>query len=290
MFNFDIFTDSGSNLTDKLLRKANVIVVPMEYYIDGKTYLSGDNSDSKQISFVYNLLRKKSVIKTSLINADRFEQAFKQSLDKGKDVLYIGMSSGLSGTYMQAKLAADSLHTAYPDRKIITIDSVSGSLGLGLLVYYAAEERRMGKSIEQVADWLNTARYKMQHYFTVNDLMYLKRGGRLSGASALAGTVLHIKPIIAADNDGKLVVAEKQRGRKAALDRIVALFKQNATLPQDQIIGIGHADCIKDAEYLADKIRSITSVKDIIINCIDPVFGSHCGPDCIALFYFAHAR
>lgn len=287
---FDIFTDSGSNLTDKLLRKTNVIIVPMEYYIDGRSYLSGDKNDPKQTGFVYELLRKKAAVKTTLINADRFVQTFKKSLDKGRDVLYIGMSSGLSGTYMQAKLAADSLHTAYPERKIITVDSLSGSLGLGLLVYYAAEEKRMGKSIDEVADWLNSARYKMNHCFTVNDLMYLKRGGRLSGASALAGTVLHIKPIIIANDEGKLVLSEKQRGRKAALDRIVSLFKQNAALPQDQIIGIGHADCPKDAEYLANKIRSIASVKDIIINCIDPVFGSHCGPDCIALFYFANAR
>mgnify|MGYP000892521420 CR=1 FL=1 len=187
-------------------------------------------------------------------------------------------------------LAADTVRERFPDRQVIVIDSLSASIGHGLLVYYAAKLREAGKTVEEAADWVYKNRLKMVHQFTVDDLFFLKRGGRLSGGVAIIGTILQVKPVMHVDNEGRLIVQDKVNGRKKSLNAMFEIFKKNVKDPQNQVIAICHGDCLKDAEYLADKIRTETEVKDIIINFCDPVIGAHSGPGTLALFYMGEAR
>ena len=221
---------------------------------------------------------------------DEFSASFEEILKNGEDILAILISSGISGTYQAAKIAADDLSEKYPERKIIVIDSLSASIGHGLLVYYAAMLEREGKTIDEVAQFVNDNRLKMVHKFTVDDLFFLKRGGRLSGGVAIIGTILQIKPLLHVNDEGKLIAQDKVNGRKKSLNNIFEEFKRNVVDPENQVVAICHGDCIDDAEYLANKIRSEFEVKDIIINYCDPVLGAHAGPGVVALFYFADKR
>ena len=287
---FKIFTDSSCNLTVEMMEDLGVISKSLTLVIDGaemKDYLTDKNFSYKEF---YDKLRNKENIKTSLINVEEFTEAFEGILSSGEDVLAIIFSSGISGTYQAAKIAADDLSEKYPERKIIVIDSLSASIGHGLLVYYAAMLEREGKTIDEVAQFVNDNRLKMVHKFTVDDLFFLKRGGRLSGGVAIIGTILQIKPLLHVNDEGKLIAQDKVNGRKKSLNNIFEEFKRNVVDPENQVVAICHGDCIDDAEYLANKIRSECKVKDIIINYCDPVLGAHAGPGVVALFYFADKR
>lgn len=287
---YKIFTDASCNLSVEMLNDLGVAYRSLTMIIDGQeinNYLTDEKFSFKGF---YDRLRNKEHIKTSLLNVEEFTEAFEEILSNGEDILAILISSGISGTYQAAKIAADDLREKYPERKIIVIDSLAASIGHGLLVYYAAKMQQEGKTIDETADFIYKNRLKLVHKFTVDDLFFLKRGGRLSGGVAVIGTILQIKPVLHVDDNGKLVSQAKVNGRKKSLNAIFDNFKENITDPENQVLAICHGDCLEDAEYLANKIRSEYNVKDIIINYCDPVIAAHAGPGVLALFYLGNER
>ena len=287
---FEIITDSSANLSNSMVKELGIRVIPLTFFLGEEEHSSFNEDVEFDYASFYDRLRKKEHVKTSLINAERFEEQYEKVLSEGKDILAINVSSGISGTFQASKIAADAVRERYPDRQVIVIDSLAASVGQGLLVYYAAMMREEGKSIEETADWIYKNRLKLVHQFTVDDLFFLKRGGRLSGGVAIIGTVLQIKPVLHVDNDGHLIAQEKVKGRKKSLNRIVDMMEGKIENPEEQVLAISHGDCIDDAEYLAKKVREKYNVKDIIINVLDPVIGAHSGPGTVALFYLGNER
>ena len=288
---FKILSDASCNLSAQMMDELGIVYKSLNLISeDGsetKNYLKDKNFSFKGF---YDRLRNKENIKTSLLNVEEFSAAYKEILDGGDDVLAITVSSGISGTYQAAKIAADDLREQYPDRKIIVIDSLCASIGHGLMVYYAAMMKNEGKSIDEVADFVYKNRLNMVHNFTVDDLFFLKRGGRLSGGVAVIGTILQIKPVLHVNNEGKLISLSKVNGRKKSINALFETFKENVVDPDNQVMAICHGDCLEDAEYLANKIRSEFNPKDIIINYCDPVIAAHAGPGVLALFYMGKER
>jgi DegV family protein with EDD domain len=259
--------------------------------IDGQnyhSYLEGQHVDLQQF---YTMMREGKVITTSLPNLGDAQNAIRRVLDQGRDVLYLGFSSGLSGTYEAVDLLLRALALEYPDRKIYTVDTLAASGGQGLLVWHAIQHARAGESIEQVRDWVEVNKLHLAHWFTVDDLMFLFRGGRVSRTSAWAGTLLNIKPVMHVDDEGHLIPLEKVRGRKKSLNALVDHMAQTANKPIDeQMVFITHGDCIDDANYVANQVKERFGVKDVIINYVDPVIGAHSGPGTMALFFLASER
>lgn len=283
---FVLVTDSSANLPEDLIKKFDIKIISLSFFVDNEEYLSYKEDETTDISKFYKMMRSGKVIKTSLINEDTFIKNFEKYLREGHDILYIGMTSGISGTYNASVLASDSLKEMYPDRRIVTIDSLSVSLGLGLLVYYAALLKEKGKSIDEIKEWIEENKLKMRHQFTVEDLMFLKRGGRIPATVAIIGSVLNIKPLLKVDKTGILVNIGKARGRKNSLDKIFETLECAEDI-ENQYIGITHGDCIDDVNYLVNKIKEKYKPKDIIINYVDPVIGAHSGPGTMALFFLA---
>lgn len=291
MNEYVIITDSTTDLGPDILKDMDVRVLPLKYTIEGKTY--DDNTDVIVMDTheFYDKLRAGSMSKTTQLNADEFKAAFTEYLEAGKDILYIGFSTGLSGTFQSACIARDDIMESYPERKLICVDSLAASMGEGLLVYEADKLRKEGKSIEEVAQWLKDNVDHMAHWFTVDDLNFLKRGGRVSAATAVVGTVLGIKPILHVDDEGHLINVGKVRGRKASLDALVNKIGETASIdPAKQTIFISHGDCIEDAKYVAKQIMLKYKTKDIKIHYVGPVIGGHAGPGVVALFFFANKK
>ena len=238
----------------------------------------------------YAKLREGKMSTTSQINADEFTRTFEPILEAGEDVLYIAFSSGLSGTCQSAYIARDELKEKYPERKIYVFDSLCASMGEGLLVYQAALLKRAGTDVDSLYKWLGENVLKLCHWFTVDDLNHLKRGGRVSTTAALVGTMLGIKPVLHVDDEGHLIPVSKVRGRRQSLDARVQKMAETAIHPDEQTIFISHGDCLKDAEYVAEQVRSKFGVKNIQINSIGPVIGAHSGPGTVALFFFGTQR
>jgi DegV family protein with EDD domain len=211
-------------------------------------------------------------------------------LKSGRDILSISFSSALSGTYNSARIAKEELQEKYPERKIIVIDSLSASMGQGLLVYHAAKRKQEGKSIEEVAKWVEENKLKLCHLFTVDDLNHLRRGGRLSPISAILGTILRVKPLLHVSIEGKLTVVSKSRGRHTSLDMLVQQMEKTIENPEGQTVFISHGDCLEEAEYVKEKMLAKLPIKDVVINYVGPVIGSHSGPGTIAIFYFGNDR
>ena len=212
-------------------------------------------------------------------------------LDAGRDVLYLGFSSGLSGTYEATELLAKQLRGEYPDRKIYTVDTLAASGGQGLLVWHACQHAEAGEGIDVVRDWVEGNKLRLAHWFTVDDLMFLWRGGRVSKTSAWAGTLLNIKPVLHVDDEGHLIPMEKVRGRKKSLTALLNHMEKTGTQPlADQMVFITHGDCLEEAQWLEQQIRERFGVRDIVVNCIDPVIGAHSGPGTMALFFLASSR
>ncbi len=290
---FEIITDSCCNLTDDLIEKYKLNILSLVFLVGGKeynSYIPGEKTDLKQF---YTMMRNKDHITTSCVNADLCQRTFSAILDQGKDILYIGFSSGLSATYQTAHLVLEELREKYPDRKIYDVDSLSAAMGQGLLVCYAAKMRENGDDIEAVYNWLLNNRLNLAHWFTVDDLFFLMRGGRVSKTAAVFGSMLGIKPVMHVDDEGHLVPVSKVRGRKAALNALVDKMCESAISTmdvKDQTVFISHGDCIEDAEYVASCVRDRLGVDDIVINCLDPVIGAHAGPGTVALFFMADKR
>lgn len=288
--NFEIFTDSSANLTDELIDKNNINVVSLVFIVDGKEYISYTKGGDNDLKKFYIMLRKKSSLSTSCVNEQTFIDAFEPTLKQGKDILYIGFSSALSGTYSAAHNAIETLRPKYPERKMMDIDTLGASLGEGLLVLYAAKYREEGQSIEQVHKWLEDNKLKLCHYFTVDDLFFLFRGGRVKSSSYLVANLVNIKPIMHMDDYGRLVATGKVIGRTKSLNTIANMVVKDIVEPEKQLICITHGDCIEDVEFLKKKILEKIKVKDIVVNYVDPVVGAHSGPGTIAIFFLGNKR
>lgn len=287
MSNYVILTDSCCDLTAAQLKDISVDSIDLEVIIDNGEPILSNNLDLKEF---YAKLRQKGSVTTSAVAMDRFTDFFESYLKEGTDVLYLGFSSGLSGTYNAAFVASQELSEKYPERKVLTVDTLCASLGQGLFVYLAAKEKASGKSIDELYEWAKEQRYHLCHWVTVDDLFFLKRGGRINAATAVMGTMLSIKPIIHVDFKGKLINVSKARGRKAALDTLVANMKATAIAPETQTVFICQGDCIEDAEYVANKIKSELGVPEVIIGYTGPVIGAHSGPGTLAVFYLGTER
>ncbi len=286
--NFVLLTDSSCDLTPELVQELNVDVVPLTVSVDGGEYIPGNELNIKDF---YNSLREGKTATTSAINLDAALAAMEKHVAEGKDLLYVAFSSGLSSTAQTGKLAADELSEKYPERKIIVVDSLCASLGQGLFVYYAAKLRDEGKTIEEVRDWLEANKLNLSHWFTVDDLHHLKRGGRVSAATAVVGSMLSIKPVLHVDNEGHLVNVAKARGRKPSIQALANKIGETGLGDaSDQVVFISHGDCEEDANYLADIIREKYNPKRIEIGYVGAVIGAHAGPGVLALFFLCNER
>lgn len=286
---YTIFTDTSANLPGTIIANYDIRLIPLSYHVDGTENVCLDPTAFDADAY-YKKLQSKATVTTSLAPIQAFLTAFGEELEKGNDVFFIGMSSGISGTYQSAKNAADELSEQYPDRKIITIDTLAASFGEGLLVLKAARLREQGLPLEEAASVILKDVPKMNQVFTVADLAHLHRGGRISGVSALIGSVLHINPILKGNDEGKIIVAGKIRGRKKALEALAAEYRSNVVDAAEQTIGIAHCGCAEEAKLLADMISQIAKPKEIILENYEPVTGSHVGPGAIALFYMGSKR
>ncbi len=290
MNDFVLMTDSSCDLPADLAAKMDLTVLPLFVYINEKKYTN--YLDEREISFsdIYAKLRTRCPAKTSAVNMNDFMGPMEDLLKSGRDVLYIGFSSGLSGTYNAGAAAAQELADRYPERKIYAVDSLCASLGQGLLIYHAWLEKQKGRSIDEVRDFTEANKLHLCHWFTIDDLMFLKRGGRISGATAVVGSVLGIKPVMHVDNEGHLIKVSTARGRKASIKALADEAEKRGIDLKDQVIFISHGDCADEANYLGDMMRSRFHVKDVLVNYVGPVIGAHSGPGTIALFFMGTER
>jgi len=287
---YEIVTDSSANLTDEMIDEFGIHIISLIFRVGEKefhSYSKDERTDNKKF---YEMMRNGETISTASIDLALCRKIFENILKQGKDVLYIGFSSALSGSYNAGALVARELQKEYPERKIYAVDSLAASMGQGLLVYNGGEQKRQGKSIDEVREWLLNNRLNLCHWFTVDDLVYLRRGGRISPTTAFVGTALGIKPIMHVDNEGRLVPVGKVRGRHKSLEALEKEMEATCINPTEQIIFISHGDCIVDAQYLEKLVRVKLKVKDVIINYVDPVIGAHSGPGTIALFFLGTKR
>jgi DegV family protein with EDD domain len=287
MADFKILTDSSADLTPELIAKYGATVVSLDVMFEGEPSIPNEQVDVKEF---YVKLRSKKNAKTSAVNTEKFIQHMKPILDGGHDLLCLIFSSGLSATYNCARIAVDELSGQYPQRKICLVDTLSASMGQGLLINYAYEQKMAGKSVSEVYTFVEDLKMKLCHWFTVDDLFFLKRGGRVSAATAIAGTALALKPVMHMDNEGHLTKVSVAKGRKGSLKGLLEKMKETAINPQEQTIFISHGDCLEDAQYLADMIKAQIGVKEILISFVGPVIGAHSGPGTVALFFVGTER
>ena len=282
-----IITDSGSDITPVLAAEWGIRIVPLSYSVDGGEPVPGDKVDLKQF---YSALRNGSTATTSAANLEDFTAVIKEYAEKGTDVLYLGFSSGLSSTASTGRLACSELSEEYPDVKLYAVDTLCASLGLGMLVYMAVQLKNEGKTIDEVRDWAEANKMSLSHQFTVNDLFFLKRGGRVSAATAVVGSMLSIKPLLHVDDAGKLISISKARGRKASLEGLVKACEKTVVSPETQTMFISHGDCEDEANELANMIKERLNPVDVKVGCIGPVIGAHSGPGTLALFFLGSER
>lgn len=284
---YKIWTDSSCDLTPAMLNELGVGCSSLDVIINDEPPKANDQVEPHAF---YEALRAGAMAKTAAANRESFIEAFEPVVAAGEDLLYIGFSSGLSATYQAAAGAAEDLREKYPQRKIYTVDTLAASMGEGLLVYLAVQKQKEGASIEEVRDYLEANKLHLCHWFTVNDLFFLKRGGRVSAATAVLGSMLAIKPVMHVDNDGHLINVGKARGRKASIQELFNKMKTTAVDPASQTVFISHGDCLEEAEYLGNMIREQLQPKAVLINHVGPVIGAHSGPGTMALFFLGTER
>ena len=290
MKEYIILTDSSCDLPANIVKELGIEVIPLSVTVENNTYLN--YPDGRDIGFkeFYDLLREKKTAVTSAINLEGAMSAMRPHLEAGRDILYMAFSAALSSTCSAAVMAAVELKEEFPERKILVIDTMCASLGQGLLVYLTALEKKKGCTIEQALAFAEKTRPNLAHWFTVDDLGHLKRGGRVSAATAVVGSVLNIKPVMHVDYQGRLINVDKARGRKNSIRAMLDKMKATAIDPANQTVFISHGDCLEDAEFLAGLIRQEWGVKDIVINYVGPVIGAHTGPGVLALFFLGTER
>lgn len=290
MREYELFSDSTTDLPHELCEKLGIKIVPLTFTIDNKEYFNYLDGSSMSPKRFYTLMREGKTPSTSQINSYRFKEYFTPILEQGKDILFLAFSGVLSGTCSQAQAAAASLHERYPSRKIVVVDTLCASLGEGLLVYLTAQKKLAGASIEEAADFAEKTKLSVCHWFTVGDLKYLKNGGRLSATAAFFGTLINIKPVMHVDNDGRLVPVVKCRGRKKSLEVMADKIEQYAEHIKEQTVFLIGADCAEEINQFAESLKTRYGIKEIITNDIGPVVGSHAGPGTIALFFLGKER
>ena len=289
MSEYVITTDNNSDLPEKYFKDHGVGCMYLSYSMDGKNYTHENFLPEHEF---YEAMRNGSMPTTAQVNPENAKTLLEPYLKEGKDILHIAFSSGLSGTYNSSRIAAEELMEDYPDRRIIVVDSLSASLGQGLLVWLAQQKKELGQTLEDVADWVEKNKLKMVHLFTVDDLNHLYRGGRVSRTTAIVGSMLNIKPVLHVDNEGKLTAIGKVRGRKKALQELVKLMDEKiGSFGADcDTIFISHGDCEQDAQYVAAKVKEKYNIKNIIINQVGATIGAHSGPGTMALFFVGDVR
>ena len=290
MRDYIIVTDATSDIPNEMANELNVKVVPMSFSLGEKNYNHYPDYRELDIKTFYDKQRAGQTSLTTQINVAVYLDFFEEIIKSDKDVLYISFSSALSSTYQSSVLAAKELNEKYPDFKIITIDSKAATLGETLLVKLAAQKKSEGMNIEDLSKWVDENHLKVCHYFTVDDLNHLKRGGRMTAMTAFIGTALDIKPILHVNDEGKLIPLDKVRGRKKALKVLFNYLAELSENLEEQTIFIGHGDCIEDARYLESLIKEAYKVKEVIIHPIGPIIGSHTGPGAITLFFLGKHR
>ena len=284
MSNYVLITDSASDLPSEIAENLEVEILPMKYMVNDIPCVDKDFD----MENFYNLLRGKALSLTSQTNVEEFSNYFSRYLENGKDILYVGFPLSLSGMNNSARIAARELSEKYPERKIIVIDSVSASIGQGLLVYYAALKKKNGATIDEVADFVNDNKLKFCHWFTVDDLYFLKRGGRISQATAVVGSILNVKPLLSMNDEGKLYVFDKIRGKKKVLDLMSSKI-ENLNSDYKKVF-VGHADCLDDAKYVAERISAENPSLDVTITHLGPIIGTQTGPGTVALAFVGNSR
>lgn len=287
---FAIVTDSSCNLPNSVIDQYDLHIVSLEFLVEGKPYRSYVKGEENDLKRFYTMMRNKDNITTSAATAQAWIDVIEPLLKDGQDVLTLVFSSALSITAQEAAKACQTLQQQYPERKVLCVDSLCASLGEGLLVTYACLSREAGNDITRTWEWLEDNKLRLCHWFTVDDLFFLKRGGRVSAATAVLGTMLGIKPVLHVDDQGRLINVAKARGRKSSLDALVDRMAQSAINPEKQTVYISHGDCEEDAQYVAQQCRERLHVKDVLIHYIDPVIGAHSGPGTVALFFFGEQR
>ena len=283
---FNIVTDTSSNLPTAYLEQEQITVIPFTFHTESGEQSCLDTATFDAKAF-YTAMRNGEKVTTSQIPPQRFVDYLRPMLERGEDVLFVSMSSGISGSYASSKIAANQLSEEFPDRKILTVDTYSASLAEGIVVMRAVECREQGMSIEETYKLLRALRHRVAQIFTVGDLRYLKRTGRLSNLEAAVGTVLQIKPLLKGDPEGKIVCFAKVRGRQKAIEAIAKRYQELVVEPETQTVCISHADCEADAQILASLLRRSKKPKDILIVDYEPVTGSHVGPGALALFFLS---
>lgn len=284
-----IITDSCSDLPLEYVRKRDLPILSFTF-----NYMGEDRKDDlgQTLSYTdfYNGIREGHMSTTSQVNSHTYVDFFRPYVELGKPIIYMCFSSALSGSYNNAVMARQMLLEEYPEASISIIDTLSASMGQGLLVHLALELRDQGFGYKEIIEWIENNKRRLAHWFTVDDLEHLRRGGRLSGAAAFIGSILSIKPILHVDSEGRLVPVSKVKGRKKSLKSLLEKMQETAVNPEQQTIFISHGDAPEDANYLANMVRDQLGVKNILINHIGPVIGSHSGPGTVALFFFATQR
>ena len=281
---FQVITDTSANLPTELAEQNDIIVIPFTYYVNGTSHACMDTGGFDGEAF-YGAMREGADVTTSQINPQHYVDVMRPILQKGTDVLFVGMSSGISGAYHSAELAAQELLEEFPERRIRLVDTIGASLGEGLLVLEAARDRQLGLDLDEVYEKLMDLRHRMCNIFTVDDLKYLRKGGRLSNLSFIVGTLLHIKPLLKGNEEGRIVAFGKVRGRRKSVEALGAMYDRLAVDPGEQIVGVVHAACREDADYLIELLNRSCPPKEIILADYEPVTGCHVGPGALALFF-----
>lgn len=287
MRDFIIVTDSTVDLPESMLEEQGIPVLQLNYVLDGKTYEDRKGLSGKEF---FDKLREGSMPTTSQVNPEQAKEFFEPFVKAGKNILCIGFSSGLSGTYNSERIAAEELSEEYPDAKIIVIDSLCASMGQGLLLAKALKKQREGMTLEELVQWLEENKLHICHNVTVDDLNHLYRGGRISKTTAVLGTLVQIKPIIHMNDEGKLIVIGKERGRKKALNTIVDMMGKQMEGYENDLVMVTHGDCLEDAEYVKSQIQKKYGIQNVVINGIGTVIGTHTGPGVVAVFCMGEKR
>lgn len=289
MGDYIISTTSTADLTDEFCSKHGIDIDYLTFTIDGVDY-KDDINESMSYNEFYSGMRNGRMSSTSACNIEQATQLFEKYAKEGVDVLHISFSSGLSSTYNNEYIAAQDVMERYPDRTIIVLDSLCASRGQGLLVYYAVMMKERGCSIDEVSEWVENNKLHLCHQFTVDDLNHLHRGGRVSKTVAVVGSIVNVKPVLHVDNEGKLIPLKNVRGRKKSLITLVDNMLEQIDGYNNEMVYIGHGDCIEDAEFVKELVMTKTGIKNVEIGYIGSVIGSHAGPGTVALFFLGNER
>lgn len=284
-----VIADSCCDLPYEYIKKRNVPIIYYTYMLNDTEYID-DFGHTMPYEDFFAAMRKGAVPTTSQVNVHVFADMFEKYVKEGKSIIYLSFSSGLTGSFNNALMARNMLIEKYENADITIIDTLSASIGEGLLVYNAVEMLHNGASKQEIIDWVEQNKWRINHWFTVDNLVYLKRGGRVSGAKAFVANVMDIKPVLNIDNEGHLIPIYKAKGRKKAMRTLISRMEELAVNPEEQVVAINHGDALDDALWVADKVKEKFNVKDIIINSVGPVIGSHSGPGTLSLFFFAEKR